>query len=403
MKEQLFLKRKIIKVIVLFSLMTPLACTSTAKPVKAKTDQASGPSVTVPATTQQSGDAVVFQQEPPALSQAPVLTPEASLAPPQESLTPATITPVKLIREEPYNLGKPEPITFSEIWAYVQAGEETALDPSWPVSDVALFSASISSTGKLRGVPNRNKLTNFTGKVHLTIVELSNYALTHFCLSPEFTIRSNLIEQIVIAAKPFDGVNLDFEAVLTEDKEHFISFLRALKTKIGKKTLSVAVPARTKKVVEAYDYELIAAVADRVIVMAYDEHWSGSKPGSVASMLWCEKVADYALKTIGSKKLVMGLPFYGRAWGESNPSRAYRFSSLSKLMEEKGIQETRRVDGSVYFEYNELIKVQVYYEDHRSVHQRAELYYTQGVSNIGFWRIGQEDQKIWQFLYLSKP
>jgi spore germination protein YaaH len=77
--------------------------------------------------------------------------------------------------------------------------------------------------------------------------------------------------------------------------------------------------------------------------MAYDEHWSGSTPGSVASLTWCEKVADYALKTIENKKLVMGIPFYGRAWGEINPSRAYRFSSLSKLMNEKGIQDTSRV------------------------------------------------------------
>lgn len=382
--------------------MTPLACTSTAKPVKAKTEQASGTSVTVQAIPQQSVDAVADQQDPAALSQAPVLPPEASLAPPQEALPPATMTPVKLIREEPYNLGKPEPITFSEIWAYIQAGEESALDPSWPVSDIALFSASISSTGKLRSVPNRNKLAHFKGKVHLTVVELSNYALTHFCLSPEFTIRSKLIEQIVQAAKPFDGINIDFEAVLTEDKEYFISFLKALKTRIGRKTLSVALPARTKKVNEAYDYERIAGVADRIIVMAYDEHWSGSQPGSVASLQWCERVADYALKTIGGKKLVMGLPFYGRAWSEINPSRAYRFSSLSKLMEEKGIQETRRVDGSVYFEYSELIKVKVFYEDHRSVHQRAELYYTQGVNNIAFWRLGQEDQEIWKFLFLKK-
>ncbi|WP_304221205.1 glycosyl hydrolase family 18 protein [Gracilinema caldarium] len=402
MKEQLFLKIKIIKVMLLFAIMIPLACTSATKTIVANTELVSGPLVTAQVNTQQSGDTLVYQQDSTALSQDPMLTQEAPLPPPQESLPPDTIIPVKLIREELYTLGKPEPITFSEIWAYVQAGEESALDPSWPISDVALFSASISSTGKLRGVPNRNKLAHFKGKVHLTIVELSNYALTHFCLSPEFTLRSKLIEQIVQAAKPYDGINIDFEAVLTEDKEYFISFLKALKTRIGKKTLSVALPARTKKENEAYDYERIAAVADRIIVMAYDEHWSGSQPGSIASLQWCERVADYALKSIGGKKLVMGLPFYGRAWGEINPSRAYRFSSLSKLMEEKGIQETRRVDGSVYFEYNELIKVQVYYEDHRSIHQRAALYYNQGVNSIAFWRIGQEDQEIWKFLFLKK-
>lgn len=98
----------------------------------------------------------------------------------------------------------------------------------------------------------------------------------------------------------------------------------------------------------------------------------------------------------------MGIPFYGRAWGEINPSWAYRFSSLSKLMQEKGIQDIARIDGSVFFEYSELVKVKVFYEDHRSVHQRAALYYTQGIKHITFWRIGQEDTAIWNFLQVQK-
>ena len=308
--------------------------------------------------------------------------------------------PVKFIREEVSFSENPEPVTFDEIWGYVQAGEESALDPTWPVSDIALFSAGISNTGKLKAVPKRSGLANYPGRVHLVVAELGNYALSHFCLSPEYPIRADLISQIAEAAIPFDGVQIDFEAILTEDTDNFISFLRAIKTRIGQKTLSVALPARTKKIVEAYDYERIATVVDRIIIMAYDEHWSGSQPGSVASLQWCERVANYALQVIGNKKLVIGLPFYGRAWGETNPSRAYRYSSLSKLMEEKGIQETHRLDGSVFFEYSELIKVQVFYEDHRSVHQRAELYHTQGVNHIAFWRIGQEDTRIWEFLYL---
>ncbi len=310
--------------------------------------------------------------------------------------------PVKLISEELFFSGKPEPVSFQEIWGYVQAGEESSLDAAWPISDVALFNASISSTGKLRGVPKRTKLANYSGRVHLVIAELGNYALTHFCLNPAYPVRANLLAQIAEAAQPFDGVQIDFEAVLADDKEHFISFLRAIKSRIGRKTLSVALPARTRKVAEAYDYERIAQVADRIIIMAYDEHWSGSSPGSVASLQWCEKVATYAIQTIGNKKLVMGIPFYGRAWGDTNPSRAYRFSTLSKLKEEKGIQEISRIDGSVFFEYNELVRVKVFYEDHRSVHQRAELYYTQGINHIAFWRLGQEDLEIWNFLHIQK-
>lgn len=292
-------------------------------------------------------------------------------------------------------------LAFREIWAYVLSGNEDSLNSIWPISDVALFGAGISSTGKLRGVPDRNVLKNYKGRVHLVIAELSNYALLHFCLSPNLPIRTKLIEQIVNAAQQFDGVNIDFESVLTEDTDNFLSFLAAIKKGIGNKILSVALPARIKKTNEAYDYERVSAIADRVIIMAYDEHWSGSKPGSVASLSWCSKVAQYAQETIGNKKLIMGIPFYGRAWGELNPSRAYRYPTIQKLIQDKGISTIKIVDGSNYFEYTETIKVHVYFEDYRSVHRRADMYATMRINHISFWRVGQEDNEIWKYLTIS--
>lgn len=128
---------------------------------------------------------------------------KAPLANTQEELktTQAEPIPAKLIREELPSEAKPEPVTFREIWGYVQAGDESSLDPAWPVSDVALFSASISSTGKVRGVPKRSRLSDYPGKVHLVVAELGNYALTHFSLNPSYPVRSSLITQIVEAAQ----------------------------------------------------------------------------------------------------------------------------------------------------------------------------------------------------------
>ncbi len=324
------------------------------------------------------------------------------------------IVPVPLVASkqiiEPYEITQIEPVpaiqniqpvALKEIWAYVLSGDEASLNRAWPVSDVALFGAGISSTGKLRGVPDRNAFKNYKGRVHMVIAELSNYALLHFCLAPDFPIRTKLIEQIVAAAQQFDGVNIDFESILTEDTENFLSFLKAVKKGIGNKILSVALPARIKKINEAYDYEKVSAIADRVIIMAYDEHWSGSKPGSVASLSWCSNVARYALETIGAKKLVMGIPFYGRAWSEINPSRAYRYPTVQKLMQDKGVASINIIDGSNYFEYTETVKVYVYYEDYRSVHRRADMYAGMGIHQISFWRVGQEDTEIWKHLSLS--
>jgi spore germination protein YaaH len=284
---------------------------------------------------------------------------------------------------------------FHEIWGYLMTGEERYLDKTMPVSDVGYFGAGLSVKGKLVGVPDRARLGDYDGRVHLVVAEVSNKSVTHFCLDPEYPLRAALVADIIAAAEKYDGVQIDFELVLPEDAESFYSFLKDIKAGIGDKTFSVAIPARTRVVEDAYNYRKIAAIADRVIVMAYDEHWSGSSPGSIASLEWCRKVASFAMGEIGKAKLVMGLPFYGRAWGESNPSKAYRYSALSSLMAEKSIPEISRADEIPFFEYLETIKVRVFFEDAHSVLTRARMYQKASVKNISFWRLGQEDPQIW--------
>lgn len=292
------------------------------------------------------------------------------------------------------------PVAFDEVWAYLMAGEERFLATNAPISDIGYFGAGLNNFGHLVGVPDRSKLNGWNGRVHLVVAEVSNPALSHFCLNPEYGIRSRLIQSIVDASRDFDGVQIDFEQVASRDRDHFLTFLAAIKASIGAKTLSVALPARTRKIDDAYDYEAVSRIADRVIVMAYDEHWSGGKPGPIATIAWCERVSAWAHSTIGMDKLVMGLPFYGRAWADANPARAYRYSALENLIREKGIAEINRTADIPWFQYRETVTVTVYFEDERSLSARARMYHDADVRRIAFWRLGQEDSQIWSFLSL---
>ena len=294
------------------------------------------------------------------------------------------------------------PVEFAEVWAYLLSGEELALDESMPITDIGYFGAGLNSFGELVGVPDRAKLARWNGRVHLVIAEVSNPALSHFSLNPEYGIRDGLIRAIADAAKDFDGVQIDFETVASPDREQYLSFLKAIKASIGDKILSVALPARTKKIKnDVYDYKEISRIADRIIVMAYDEHWSGSAAGPIASIDWCARVAAWARSKIGKDKLVMGLPFYGRAWGDVNPSKAYRFSTLSNLMNDKSITDVNRSDDIPWFEYEETVRVKVYYEDFQSIFARSRMYRDAKVQNIAFWRLGQEDPGVWNVLRIQ--
>jgi hypothetical protein len=292
----------------------------------------------------------------------------------------------------------PGELAFSELWAYLMEGEEKYLAPSLPVTDVGYFGAGMDSQGKLVGVPDRARLRGYGGRVHLVVAEIGNYALTHFCLDPSLPMRDQLIVDIALAARPFDGVQIDFEAVGKRDRESFFEFLRLLKAVLGEKALSVAIAARKDEKGDGLGYERIGKLADRVIVMAYDEHWSTSEPGPVASLGWCQAIAAYATSKVPPDKLVMGLPFYGRAWTDKSLAKAYKYSGLASLLAEKGQLDVRRQDGIPFVEYSESVNVRLFFDDAASLASRLDLYRAASVRNVAFWRLGQEDPSIWAVL-----
>jgi spore germination protein YaaH len=118
-------------------------------------------------------------------------------------------------------------------------------------------------------------------------------------------------------------------------------------------------------------------------------------------MDWCKQVAEYTLRVIGPEKLIMGLPFYGRAWGDYSPSRALVYSTIEGIMKEKNVTNISRENQIPVFKYNQDVSIVLYYEDEYSISARMEMYKSMNVRSIGFWRIGQETLEVWKILKLS--
>jgi hypothetical protein len=291
--------------------------------------------------------------------------------------------------------------SFGEAWAYLIAGREDALRRDLPLTDVVYHSADIDSYGKLRGVPNPKNVPRFGGRLHMDVM-CNGLALTHFVLVPGSSERKELIADLLAAARNFDGLQIDFENVPERDAGAFLSFLTELRSGLGDKMFSIALPARTKTSSENwYHYAAIKPLVDRILLMAYDEHWSGSAPGPIASMAWCKNVANYALQVIGREKLIMGLPFYGRAWGNVTTSQAYVYSTIERIQNENRVTEIRRENGIPTFDYEVPVSVKVYYEDDYSLAVRMDMYRSMGVNAVGFWRLGQETLAVWNLLKLA--
>jgi len=319
---------------------------------------------------------------------------------PRNAQSESAVTEID-IEEEPPPPPEPLPVSsFREIWAYVVAGREAALVKDLPLSDIGYFGAEVDSYGKLTDVPTRSKIS-FPGRVHL-VVACNSRSLTHFVLIPGSSERKELIADLLAATRDYDGLQIDFENIPARDGEPFLSFLAELRAGLGDKMLTVALPARIKKISgDVYDYEKIKPHVDKILVMAYDEHWGGSKPGSVASLQWCRQVAEYSLRAIGREKLIMGIPFYGRAWSDQNHSRALIYTTTEGLIKDMDVAEIRRENGIPTFDYDASIAVKVFYEDEYSLSARMEMYRTMNVASIGFWRLGQEPSGVWELIKLE--
>ena len=232
---------------------------------------------------------------------------------------------------------------FTEVWAYLVAGREFALDINLPITDLVYFGAEVNLYGELTEIPNFRNIAHFPGRKHF-VAQSNGRALTHFVLREGSPERQALIRDLLAASRPYDGLQINFEYVPIRAGAPFLSFLRELRAGLPEeKMFTIAIAARTRTLQsDVYDYATIAPLVDRVLVMAYDEHWSTSSPGPIASMGWCHRVATHALNVIGPEKLIMGLPFYGRTWGSFAPNSAYIHSGIENIIRQQGHVYIRR-------------------------------------------------------------
>ena len=292
---------------------------------------------------------------------------------------------------------------FPEVWVYVVAGRESFLTPGLPISDIGYFGAEVNLYGELVNVPNRRTLPPFSGRVHL-VVSCNGRALSYFSLLPGSPQRTALIAALLAATRDFDGLQINFENIPARSRDAYFSFLSELRAGLGQDAMfTVALAARTRRIDnDVYDYARIAPIVDRILVMAYDEHWSTSEPGPIATLDWGRRVALHSMNVIGPEKLIMGLPFYGRGWSRPSHHQAYVYSGIQRIIGENNVTEINRENGIPTFTYEPTVSVTVYYEDEYSLSVRMEIYRSMGVRAVGFWRLGQETLAVWNYIELSQ-
>lgn len=226
------------------------------------------------------------------------------------------------------------------------------------------------------------------------------------------TSRMKMENQLIASAieTGFDGINVDLEAISEEAANGYVQFIRELSVKCRKNglVLSVDVPV-PMSFNQYYNRKELGTVCDYVVIMGYDEHYSGSEAGPVASLSFENNGIVETKKEVPADKIISGIPFYTRLWntvtGEdgttSVTSETMGMGEGIQTLENNGIEaswdeetcqnyaEFEGADGSLY---------QIWLEDDKSLEEKLTLVKDYDLGGVAAWRLGLETDSVWDLI-----
>jgi spore germination protein YaaH len=201
------------------------------------------------------------------------------------------------------------------------------------------------------------------------------------------------------AAMHYSGLVLDFESL---ERSDLPALLRVIKTIAdsaharGVSTIVVAIPAADTT---AYPARQLATVADFVMPMLYDQHWSTSGPGPISEPDWVRSALAARIAEVGASRIVAALPTYGYRWQAKSgvPAEPVSFADAKRSVVQAGVALERDSRSNTL----RAVKAgawEIWVTDAELLGKLAHDAERAGVTRIALWRIGQEDPAIWRAL-----
>lgn len=217
--------------------------------------------------------------------------------------------------------------------------------------------------------------------------------------------RDRLITALTdfVVRNRFSGVCIDFENVPGAARERLLHFMQELHTafRTHGRIVVQAVPFDDP----AWNYVAYAASADYLLLMAYDQHWSTSEPGSIAGQDWFERILEKRMRSLQPAKTIVGIGAYGYDWVRSGRTTTITFQEamLSARDSDARIQfdPVRR---NPYFAYREDdgLDHTVWLLDAVTAYNQVRAASYHNPSGFAVWRLGSEDPSLWSFLGSSQ-
>ena len=292
----------------------------------------------------------------------------------------------------------------------------TTLSPTWfSLADNNGTVASIASqeyvnTAHAKGLEVWGLIDN------MTYPEVSTFDILSYSEK-----RAHVIEQLMGYAAQYglDGINVDFESLSGETGEPFIQFIRELSIECRKAGLILSVDNYVPEAyTDHYNRKEQGVFADYVIIMGYDEHYSGSaESGSVASLNYVTNGIEKTIAEVPANKVINAVPLYTRIWIETPKTEAeiaaedantefvpYKLSLQTVGMAD-AVAAVRNAGAAATWDettaqnYAEWTKdgatYKVWLEDSQSLSAKLQVMANNNLAGVAAWQLGYADSSVW--------
>ena len=228
------------------------------------------------------------------------------------------------------------------------------------------------------------------------------------------SVRSALIGRIFeeLDAVGADGLNVDIEKLPEETGDAFIQFIRELSVECRKRGMVLSTDSGMPSGggIARYHLEEQAKVADYIVLMAYDEHYYGSDPGSTASLPYVAQGIRDLLARVDGSQLICGAPFYTRLWTDGPDglsSETMGMASAADFVKEHDmeVEWQEELGQNVAYKKDGDTVYQIWLEDEESQDARMRLIAANDIAGAAFWKLGMETPAAWEIAaaYFAGP
>ena len=284
------------------------------------------------------------------------------------------------------------------------------------INELAIFEVPIQTNGTIQGRPSRRLIDEAHAlgiKVFLVVSNLTAQGTFSTTLIGRLVRDQNFANLVwqnirnILVEYQCDGVNLDLEKAAPADRSLFTQLIQrwSARFKQANFLVSIDVPAKSSddpldEWRGAFDYKPIGQAVDQVILMTYEEHWSASSPGSVASIPWVNNVLNYAIAQMPREKIYMGIPLYGYDWPENGAGKVIGYQRATELAQRHGAPlQWDATAHSTFFRYETRgVRHTVYFEDPRSLRDKLDLALSKGIRGVALWEMNLSYPRVWEVL-----